>query len=325
MGYFGKFSIEVADAETGKIKKSIPEQENLILNQLFSNNSHAGAFSSVYCHFGTGSSPVLATDTSLSSPLVPTTYLSVQAGYLSPIITTHSKVDDVFSHEKKCIFKGAQGAVVGNISEIALSYFSSAGNIFSRALIKDVNGSPTTISLGPNDILTVTYRFGFTVDFSNPLVESKVIDIGGVPTTCSLYWACFDSPSSKSFWSLGDAYALRANPLTPMYNLRYIYPFSGTISNLGSPAGQAAGIDLLFSNKVDSSDGVSLKSTYKDQVVGAGELVGTWNGMFFSSAGSSIATANDATCVLVFDPPLEKGATDVFEISSFALFASRGV
>ena len=156
-------------------------------------------------------------------------------------------------------------------------------------------------------------------------MASKVIDIGGVPTTCSLYWACFDNPGTSSFWALGTQYGYRARPLTPMYGLTNIYPFSGTISNFGSPSGQVTSIGRLAVSKKESADGVNLNSGYKDRTVGAGELVGTWNGMFFAGTSTSIASENNSTCVLVFDPPLEKGATDVFEISSFALLTSRGV
>ena len=48
------------------------------------------------------------------------------------------------------------GSVVGNISELGMS-FGSTESLFSRALIKDVGGNPTTITLTASDQLIVTY------------------------------------------------------------------------------------------------------------------------------------------------------------------------
>jgi hypothetical protein len=51
-----------------------------------------------------------------------------------------------------------QGAVVGNISEVGIGWATTGNTLFSRALILDNLGSPTTITLVAIDQLTVYYR-----------------------------------------------------------------------------------------------------------------------------------------------------------------------
>lgn len=52
----------------------------------------------------------------------------------------------------------AQGGVVGNISEVGVGWTATGATLFSRALILDSNGSPTTITVVADDQLVVYYR-----------------------------------------------------------------------------------------------------------------------------------------------------------------------
>lgn len=51
------------------------------------------------------------------------------------------------------------GAATGNISEIGVGSAVSGANLFSRALVKDINGSPTTITVLADEQLRITYEF----------------------------------------------------------------------------------------------------------------------------------------------------------------------
>lgn len=55
----------------------------------------------------------------------------------------------------------AEGEAAGNISEIGMGPSNSADPLFSRALIKDTNGDPTTITVLSDEILIVTYYLYF--------------------------------------------------------------------------------------------------------------------------------------------------------------------
>ena len=52
----------------------------------------------------------------------------------------------------------AQGAVVGNMAEVGAGWGASGTNLFSRALILDGGGAPTTLTLTSLDQLTLYYR-----------------------------------------------------------------------------------------------------------------------------------------------------------------------
>ena len=64
-------------------------------------------------------------------------------------------------------FHWAQGAVVGNVSEIGIGPNTSGNGLFSRALILDNVGSPTTLSLVSTDQLTAYYALSFTPNTSD--------------------------------------------------------------------------------------------------------------------------------------------------------------
>lgn len=334
MQHFGKFKITVTDANTGEVKVDLPEQDNMILDSMFGKAQYANTLRRLYCYFGSGSSPVSKSDTSLEAVIGSYMYLDTGADYMRDVIVTQKREGNIFTHEKLLTMVGTQGKVQGNISEIGLTSSYSGDNIFTRALIKDASGQPTTISLGPNDIVTVLYRIGYQIDLTNPLIESKVIDIGGTPTTCSLYWVFYDKPMQYSLWNIGsnnthsDIASRRTHPLTPMYGLGYSFPFAGTITNYGDPTEEMTGLpddNLALPVGNVTADGVSLKSNYQSKSIGPGVSTGTWNGILFSSGNTGVGRSSTyGTCALVFDPPLIKGPSDVFDISNLALLSSRG-
>lgn len=71
----------------------------------------------------------------------------------------------------------AQGAVVGNMTEIGTGWSSTGATLFSRALILDSSGNPTSITITAIDQLTVYYRLSAIPDLSD---KFGVINIGGV-------------------------------------------------------------------------------------------------------------------------------------------------
>src|SRR5690606_4774599 len=50
-----------------------------------------------------------------------------------------------------------QGQAAGNLSEIGIQHTSTSGPLWSRALILDGQGNPTTITVLPDDFLTCYY------------------------------------------------------------------------------------------------------------------------------------------------------------------------
>lgn len=117
-------------------------------------------FQAVYV--GTGSSTPTANDTQLENQIATTSGASISSG----IDTTGRYV------YMNAQYTFAAGAAAGNISEIGVGP-TGGNNLFSRALVVDLMGNPTTITVLSDEQLIVTYQlrlyqptgdFTFSVD-----------------------------------------------------------------------------------------------------------------------------------------------------------------
>lgn len=72
-------------------------------------------------------------------------------------------------------FTFAAGTVTGNLSEVGIGRFADNVSLASKSLIKD-NGTPITLTVGPTDVLTVTYEFRRYYPENDVLAT---VDIGG--------------------------------------------------------------------------------------------------------------------------------------------------
>ncbi len=124
-----------------------------------------------WCQAGAGTTPPAPTDTALGSRIAATnTRAATAAG---------SQSSAPFYTWRRNTYRFAQGAAAGNISEVAVGW-GSTGDIFSRALIRDANGDPTTITVLANETLDVTYElrhYPSTADFTGEVTLTG--NIGG--------------------------------------------------------------------------------------------------------------------------------------------------
>lgn len=112
----------------------------------------SGALS--YCRVGTGTSTPVAANQTLDAVVA-----------VSPGGAWQSSVNEgspLYRHTSTVSYTFTQGAVVGNISEVGVGWATTGNALFSRALIVDGNGNPTTITLTAIDQLTVYYRLMWT-------------------------------------------------------------------------------------------------------------------------------------------------------------------
>jgi len=103
-----------------------------------------------YCQVGSSNTTPTNSDTGLGS----------QIAYTSSGTYTGAGVDSVSPYYRweRTIFRFAEGTAAGNLSEVGVSWHPTIG-IFSRALILDINGDPTTITVLSDETLDVTYEF----------------------------------------------------------------------------------------------------------------------------------------------------------------------
>ena len=142
--FSGKYRFEVRDARTGEIRRETDWMENLITDYGLNLIGTANWFSE--CRIGTGTNTPANSDTALQTNSATTTnkttYNWVSSG--SPL----------YDNTATMVFRFASGALNGNYSEVGVGV---AGGLFSRALIVDGGGSPTTITVGATEYLDVHY------------------------------------------------------------------------------------------------------------------------------------------------------------------------
>lgn len=147
IGLKGRYKIEAVDGLTGKRRLLADWFDNLItdsgLNTIGTTINFLGS-----CFVGSGNTAPANSDTSLVSLVGSTTAVTTTSSTntgSSPYIGTMTKT-----------YRFAIGVATGNLSEVGAG--PTATTLFSRALILDGGGSPTTITVLSSEALDVTYQ-----------------------------------------------------------------------------------------------------------------------------------------------------------------------
>lgn len=223
----GRFKIEAfrADANGDEIEGSrrvaAPWFDNLIVNvgldKLATANANPQNIISE-CRVGSGSTAPAFTDTALVSQVAVST--TVVAGSL---VSGVQSTTPYFGWFRKT-FRFAAGVATGNLSEVAMA--RAGDGLFSRALIVDSGGAPTTITVLADESLDVTYEL-------------------------RLYPPLTDVPWSATISGVAYSGVVRADSAgnSAAYNA------GGPNWNMGGPAGTGKGAILLFSTGIQVYNG----------------------------------------------------------------------
>lgn len=212
-GISGEYRI-VVNKPDGTVSTDTGWFKNLILDQGLDRigSSTGSEYVLRYCRVGTGNSTPAVTQTSLDAQIAASNFFNTATSGTNegaPLYRT------TLTHT--CVFP--QGSVIGNITEVGIGWATTGTTLFSRALILDNLGFPTSITLVAIDQLTVYYR----VRITPPLTDtSSSVTISGTPYNYTVRVA--------SVASFGN--------LTPLFNPGV---FSGATS---SPVTYAAGATL---------------------------------------------------------------------------------
>lgn len=151
---------------------------NLVMDNAFNqvamesnaSNQHFEAISRT-CRFGTGTTPPNASQTDLAART---------GSYVTRFTTSSTSVNSgtapwYNSVTREWTFN--PGTVYGNLTEIGF-FYGASGPMFSRALILDEEGNPTTLTLLEDEYLYVTYEIRSYVGELTD--QSAEVNIGGV-------------------------------------------------------------------------------------------------------------------------------------------------
>ena len=178
MGMAGEFRVVVKRAD-GSTKIDTGYQKNLILNQgldFFGGNN--GSDMMRYCVIGSGNSRPSYTQTKLDTSItgVSGTTYSTKYDYNAETDGNLYKTNRVCKYS----FSGLNNV---NVSEVGLaSTYGNATTYFlcTRALIKDSQGNPTTITVLSGDILEIYYKLWAVYDTTDKTGKINLLDgVGG--------------------------------------------------------------------------------------------------------------------------------------------------
>lgn len=226
VGVAGYFTLKATSTKTGK-ERVLAEFPNLILD-VGLERMGTGTYLTT-CRVGGGNTPPSVTQTALASPIASTN--TIQANIIG------AQASAPFYGWRRITFRFAAGVAAGNLSEVGVGWgnITTDTNLYSRALILDNLGVPTTINVLPDEVLDVVYELRIyppttdtTITGLNLGLSSHTVTVRASNVTASSSWGI----------GLGEAVlAIRGSGAT-LHN--------GTIGAItASPSGTSANVPIV--------------------------------------------------------------------------------
>lgn len=189
IGFRGQYSATVIKAD-GTIKENLNEKgtlksgqpiKNRLLDNFFQNLiSQMSPIRNTTVRCGTGSTAVNDTQTGLANVL---TLNSGNWPRSAPSSTSSFVENSILKAHNTYTYTFNQGQLSGNISELGVNFDNDTtlNVVHSRALVVDAQGDPTTISVGVDEQLILTYEL-FMEASIDPVVHTVDMLVDGVVT-----------------------------------------------------------------------------------------------------------------------------------------------
>lgn len=300
MGLAGRFRLTTHSPRYGTRVRA--EFNNLILDQGLNRVGRGAWFSA--CQVGTGSTTPATSQTGLAAYLAGT---STKAGADANSFVAGSPpyMQGIFT------YRFNTGVATGNISEVGMGWSSSGNNLFSRALILDGGGSPTTITVLSDEMLDVEYTLRCYPPTGDVTGE---ITLGGVDYD---YVLRSMGVGEYIFWEVSSLVSGAAASATGT-GASLVYPAASVIGDIyAQPSGTGVGstsatVDtyvpgdfyrgkaVQWGTSVNPSGGVGVAAF--GMGAGAGAGMGAWCKMGFTPA-----IAKDSKKVLTLEPRISWG------------------
>lgn len=214
----GIYSFKAINVETGKERDlgSVSDSPNKIVRSGMNAIGNADDLFN-YCVVGTNSTTVSYEDTNLGAQVASTS--TIQSS------TYGAQGSAPYYRWYRRTFRFAQGAAAGNLAEVGVR--TSSGVLFSRALIVDAAGNPTTLTILSDEYLDVTYELRTYIDIVDKV---QVLTVNGVDYTAVLRAANANSSHSYQYAGITNQW----------YGGDTQYFYSGYISSVTSSPGGAS-------------------------------------------------------------------------------------
>lgn len=159
----GFYKLETLDAN-GNIKRQTDWIPNLILDQGLLRMGTSSDYLNV-CSVGSGTAVPQPSNTSLQTKIA-------QSSTASDVVNGAQAEAPYYAYSRRT-FTFTAGSVNGLVGELAVGWGGNAGQLFSRALTRNANGTPQAIPVLEDETLRVTYEHRYY-----PLLSDTVGSIG---------------------------------------------------------------------------------------------------------------------------------------------------
>lgn len=221
-GLAGRYRFVVGNAETGRIRLETDWSENMILDAGL-NRLGVGAVYG-HCHIGTGTTAPATGDTTLAA-------LSATTNNLQSNTVSNSGAPSYIS-SRTVVYRFTAGTLNGNYTEVGIGWTNAL--LFSRALILDGGGSPTSITVGSSEYLDVYYELRVVPDLTD---YSSSVTISGTSYTITRRPS---EVSNTNRWNVDMSQSWKWG-YTPQSHFAY----AGTLGAVtGGPSGASAVISI---------------------------------------------------------------------------------
>lgn len=187
----GIYSFKAVNVHTGEERHlgEVADSPNMIVKSGL--NAVGGSSNLLYqCCVGTNSTTVSFEDTALGAQTAATS--TVQSSNYG------SNASSPYYRWIRKVFRFGQGTASGNLAEVGMK--TSSGILFSRALIVDSAGIPTTLSILSDEYLDITYELRTYIDTAD---KTQTLVVNGDTYNVTLRAA--DVTSSSSYQDTGIA------------------------------------------------------------------------------------------------------------------------
>ena len=186
----GRFKFTAVNVNDGTERELTPWFDNLILDAGLNKIAEQGI--GTHCSVGTGSTAPANGQTALVG-------LVYQTDNQTGTTTGYDSSGNLYAWVRRK-FRFTPGQATGNLSEVGIGWNSG---LFSRALIKDGAGDPTTITVLSDEYLDVTYE----LRTYRPAADSTYnVTISGVTYSVTSRAAMMSSWDASTFLNFGASY-----------------------------------------------------------------------------------------------------------------------
>lgn len=249
------------------------------------------------CAVGSGATPPNVNDTALGSQIA---FTSTRQGWNQGAQPTAP-----YYIWARTTYRFASGAAAGNLSEIGIK-LNNATNLFSRALILDGAGNPTTVTVASDEVLDATYElrvYPFTDDKTGTVTFT-----GSKGLTHDYVLRCSQvNVNSSGAWTHGSlAQGIAQN------ESRGVDAYTGGLGTiLQTPSGTSFG--------ARAATALAYEANSKTGKIQLDVPINTWTGSL-----RSFQFRIGCGCFQIeLTPPIEKLAGDVIQMTFFHTWARR--